>query len=44
MDCWEALYIQALHQQKILISEQQANDTNPLFQMAITTDADLSQT
>jgi hypothetical protein len=38
MDCWETLYIQAMHQQKILINEQQANDTNPLFQLAIITD------
>ena len=34
MDCWEALYIQALHQQKELITEQQVNDKNPLFEMA----------
>jgi hypothetical protein len=37
MDCWETLYIQAMHQQKILINEQQVNDTNPLFQLAIIT-------
>ena len=34
MDCWEALYIQTLHEQKILITEQQINDTNPLFELA----------
>jgi hypothetical protein len=44
MDCLEALYIHALHQQKLLISELQANDTNPLFQFAFTTYADLNKT
>ena len=34
MDCLEALYIQALHQRKALITEQQVNDTNPLFGLA----------
>ena len=34
MDCWEAFYIQALHQQKILITEQQISDVNPLFELA----------
>ena len=34
LDCWEALYIQALLQQKELITEQQVNDTNPLFELA----------
>jgi hypothetical protein len=34
MDSWEALYIQALHQQNILITEQKTNDTNPLFELA----------
>ena len=38
MDCWEALYIQALHQRKLLITEQQVNDTNPLFDLATITD------
>jgi hypothetical protein len=33
MDCWEAFYVQALHQQKVLISEQQINDANPLFEV-----------
>jgi hypothetical protein len=40
MDCWETLYIQALHQQKILINEQQIDDTNPFFQLAIITHTD----
>jgi hypothetical protein len=34
MDCLEALFIQALHQQKLLIEEQQVGDTNPLFRLA----------
>jgi hypothetical protein len=34
MNCWEALYIQTHHQQKLLISEQLINDTNPLFELA----------
>jgi hypothetical protein len=34
MDCWEAFYIQALHQQKVLITEQQIKDANPLFELA----------
>jgi hypothetical protein len=34
MDCWEAFYIQALHQQKVLFTEQQINDANPLFELA----------
>jgi hypothetical protein len=36
MDCWEAFYIQVLHQQtkKILITEQQVSDVNPLFALA----------
>jgi hypothetical protein len=34
MDCWEALFIQALHHQKLLIEEQQVLDTNPLFRLA----------
>jgi len=37
MNCWEALYIQAYHQQKVLITEQQVSDTNPLFELANTT-------
>jgi len=34
MDCWEALYMQVFRQQKILIDEQQVNNTNPLFELA----------
>jgi hypothetical protein len=34
MNCWEALYIQAFHQQKILIAVQKVSDTNPLFELA----------
>ena len=37
MDCWETLYIQALHQRKALITEQQVNDINPLFELATIT-------
>jgi hypothetical protein len=40
MDCWETLYIQALHQRKVLVTEQQVNDTNPLFELAIITHTD----
>jgi len=35
MNCWEA-YMQAFHQHKILIKEQQVNDINPLFELAYT--------
>jgi hypothetical protein len=31
MNCWEALYIQTYHQQKVLIDEQQVYEANPLF-------------
>ena len=37
MDCWEALYMQALHHKQVLISEQQIGDFNPLLQMATIT-------
>jgi hypothetical protein len=37
MDCWEALYRQALNQRKVLITEQQFNDTNTLFELAMIT-------
>jgi hypothetical protein len=40
MDCLETLYIQALHQSKVLITEQQVNDTNPVFELAIITHTD----
>jgi hypothetical protein len=36
MDCWEALYIQTLHQRQVLITEQQVNDINPLFELTQT--------
>jgi hypothetical protein len=36
MDCWETLFIHMHHKQDLLISEQQASDTNPLFELAIT--------
>jgi hypothetical protein len=34
MDCWESLFIHLHHKNNILIAEQQANDTNPLFELA----------
>jgi len=34
MDCWETLCMQVFRQQKILIDEQQVNDTNPFFELA----------
>jgi hypothetical protein len=34
MECWEAVFIQALHHQKLLIEEQQVGDRNPLFRLA----------
>jgi hypothetical protein len=37
MDCWEALYIQTLHQRKLLVTERQVNDTNTLFELVIIT-------
>ena len=37
MDCWETLYIQALHQRNTLITKQQVNDINPLFELATIT-------
>ena len=36
LDCWEAPYMQTLHQKKVLINEQQISDTNPLFEIART--------
>jgi len=33
MNCWEALYIQVFHQHKVLITEQQVIDTNPLYEL-----------
>ena len=34
LDCWESLFIHLHHRLNILIAEQQANDTNPLFELA----------
>jgi hypothetical protein len=34
MNCWEALYMHLHHKRSTLISEQQVNDTNPLFDLA----------
>jgi len=33
MDCWESLFIHLHHKHNILNAEQQANDTNPLFEL-----------
>ena len=38
MDCWEALYMQALRHKQVLIDEQQVDVSNALFQMANVTD------
>jgi len=32
-NCWESLFIHLHHRHDILIAEQQANDTNPLFEL-----------
>jgi hypothetical protein len=34
MNCWEELYKQAFHQQKLLITEEQVSNTKPLFELA----------
>jgi hypothetical protein len=34
MDCLEALFLQTLHHQKLLIEEQQVGDSNPLYRLA----------
>ena len=34
ISCWEALHIQIFHQHKVLITEQQVSDTNPLHGLA----------
>lgn len=39
MDCWEALYIQALRHKQVFIDGQQVTESNPLFQPAIVTHA-----
>ena len=36
MNCWEALHIQSLQQQQLLIDEQSTNDLNPLYSQATT--------
>ena len=36
MNCLEAFYMQAFHQHKILIKEQQVSDINPLSDLAHT--------
>ena len=35
-NCWETFYIQIFHRLIILISEQQVNDINPLYELADT--------
>ena len=37
VNCWEALYMQILHKHKILNTEQQTGDINPLYELANTT-------
>jgi hypothetical protein len=34
MNCWEAFFMQAFHQRKLLIKEQQVNDINALYELA----------
>jgi hypothetical protein len=34
MNCWEALFIHIHHKHNILITEEEAIDTNPLFKLA----------
>jgi hypothetical protein len=36
MDTWETFFIQTVHQQEMLIEEQQVNDLNPLYRLAQT--------
>jgi len=36
MNCWEALYMQVFRQHKILITEQQVSDPNPLYELVNT--------
>ena len=33
MNCWEALYMQVFHQHKMLITEQQISEPNPLYEL-----------
>ena len=37
MNGLEALYMQLFHQHKVLITEQQVNDTNSFYELASTT-------
>ena len=37
MNCWESFYVQVLQQQNLLIEEQKANEPNPLYALANTT-------
>jgi len=39
MNCWEALYMQVFHQHtcKMLITEQQISEPNPLYELVNTT-------
>jgi len=37
MNCWETLHMQIFHQHKILITEQQIGDINPLYKLANST-------
>jgi hypothetical protein len=37
MNCWEALYMQVFHQHKMLITEQQISEPNPLYKLVNTT-------
>jgi hypothetical protein len=39
MSCWESLYIQVYHHHNKLITEQQVEDTNPLYGLAYTSRA-----
>jgi len=36
MNCWETFHMQTFHRHNILISEQQVNDINPLYELAET--------
>ena len=33
MNCWEAMYIHAYHQERTLLAEQQVTEHNPLFDL-----------
>ena len=37
INCWQALYMQVFSQHKILITEQQVSDPNPLYALVNTT-------